>query len=125
MGGDTNGAGFALPAVPLEPLRDRDPRELGPFRLLGRLGAGGMGVAFLAEGGGQWAVVKMVRSELAEDRSFRARLSRELDAMGRASGPHTASLFDTDVEEPHPPIKSGTKPRAVQGCITERSPMNH
>ena len=97
MGGDTNGAGFALPAVPLEPLRDRDPRELGPFRLLGRLGAGGMGVAFLAEGGGQWAVVKMVRSELAEDRSFRARLSRELDAMGRASGPHTASLLDSDV----------------------------
>ena len=102
MGGDTNGAGFALPAVPLEPLRDRDPRELGPFRLLGRLGAGGMGVAFLAEGGGQWAVVKMVRSELAEDRSFRARLSRELDAMGRASGPHTASLLDSDVQADPP-----------------------
>ena len=99
---DSSGVGRALPAVPLEPLRDRDPRELGSFRLLGRLGAGGMGVAFLAEGKGQWAVVKMIRSELADDRSYRARLSRELDAMGRASGAHTASLLDSDVQADPP-----------------------
>jgi predicted Ser/Thr protein kinase len=83
----------ALPPVPSEPLRETDPRELGEFRLLGRLGSGGMGVAFLAEGQGQWAVVKMIRSDLADDRTFRARLSRELDAMKLAGHETTASLL--------------------------------
>ena len=54
--------GRSLPSVHLDPLLDRDPREVGPFRLLGRLGAGGMGLAFWADGLGQWAVVKCLRS---------------------------------------------------------------
>lgn len=96
---DMGGTPRALPSVPLEPLRDRDPRALGPFRLLGRLGAGGMGVAYLSESGGDWSVVKMLRSELAEDRSHRARIGRELEAMKRASGPHTAKLLEEHLDE--------------------------
>jgi serine/threonine protein kinase len=82
-----------MPAVPLEPLRDRDPHELGGFRLLGRLGYGGMGVAYLAERQGQWAVVKVVRSDLSDSSTFRARLQRELEAMRRAEGPFTAAVL--------------------------------
>ena len=89
----------SLPAVPLEPLRDRDPRSLGSFRLLGRLGAGGMGVAFLSESDGGWAVVKVIRPELAEDRGQRARISRELEAMKRAAGPFTANLLAEQLDE--------------------------
>jgi hypothetical protein len=93
-----NSAHAPLPPVPLEPLAGDDPDRVGDFRLLGRLGSGGMGVAYLAAGPTQnWVVVKTVWKHLAADRSFRARLSRELDAMGRASGPHTASLLDSDV----------------------------
>jgi len=66
--------------------------------MLGRLGTGGMGVAFLAERDGQWAVVKMIRTDLAEDRHHRARIARELEAMRLAAGPHTAALFDSDLE---------------------------
>lgn len=66
--------------------------------MLGRLGTGGMGVAFLAERGGQWAVVKMIRTDLAEDRHHRARIARELEAMRLAAGPHTAALFDSDLD---------------------------
>ena len=92
-----------LPPVPLEPLAGDDPDRVGDFRLLGRLGAGGMGVAYLAAGPTQnWVVVKTVWKHLAADRSFRARLSRELDAMGRAFGPHTASLLDSDVQADPP-----------------------
>jgi serine/threonine protein kinase len=87
-----------LPAVPLEPLRERDPRELGGFRMLGRLGFGGMGVAYLAESAGKWAVVKVVRSDLADSSTFRARLLRELEAMRRTEGPHTASLLASDLD---------------------------
>lgn len=89
----------AMPAVPLEPLRNRDPRDVGEFRLLGRLGGGGMGVAFLAEGQGQWAVVKIIRSELADSTDFQARLRRELEAMSRAAGPRTADVLAKGVEE--------------------------
>ncbi len=100
---DVTGAGRQLPPVPLEPLARDDPDRVGDFRLLGRLGAGGMGVAYLAAGPSQnWVVVKTVWKHLAADRSFRARLSRELDAMGRASGPHTASLLDSDVQADPP-----------------------
>lgn len=81
------------PSVALEPLRALDPRELGGWRILGRLGAGGMGVAFLAERDGQWAVVKMVRSDLAEDRHQRARYRQLGMALSRhhmASPTHLA-----------------------------------
>ena len=87
-----------LPAVPLEPLRGRDPQHLGDYRLLGRLGHGGMGVAFLSQAGGKWVVVKMMRSDLTDDSSFRARVGRELEAMKRAEGPHTAALLESDLE---------------------------
>lgn len=90
--------GASAPAVPLEPLRALDPRELGGWRMLGRLGTGGMGVAFLAERDGQWAVVKMIRTDLAEDRHHRARIARELEAMRLAAGPHTAALYDSDLD---------------------------
>ena len=96
---ESGGSPRALPSVPLEPLRDRDPRSLGSFRLLGRLGAGGMGVAFLSESGGDWSVVKMVRGEIAEDRSHRARIARELEAMRRAAGPYTAGLLEEHLDE--------------------------
>lgn len=91
----------SLPAVPLEPLLERDPRELGPFRLLGRLGSGGMGVAYLADGLGQWAVVKVVRSELADDPAFRARLTRELAAIDRLEG-QTARVLQSSLDGPTP-----------------------
>jgi serine/threonine protein kinase len=57
-----------------------------------------MGVAFLTEGAGRWAVVKMIRSDLSDDRSYRARIARELEAMRRAAGPHTAALLDSDLD---------------------------
>ena len=91
-----------LPAVPLAPLRVRDPQQVGDFRLLGRLGSGGMGVAYLADGAGQWAVVKVARGELAEDASFRARMLREIEILQQTESPYTSSIlgFDIGADEP-------------------------
>ena len=96
-----NDGSLANPPVPVEPLRPSDPRQLGEFRLLGRLGAGGMGVAFLSERQSQWSVVKMFRSEISDDTSFAPRMARELEAMRRATGPHTARLMEFDLDS-HP-----------------------
>ena len=87
------------PRVPLEPLYSRDPRQLGDYRLLGRLGSGGMGVAFLAEAPSGWAVVKLLRPDIADDRRRRRWIARELEAMRLAAGPFTASLLEEHVDE--------------------------
>lgn len=85
----------------MEPLRRSDPKTLGEYQLLGRLGAGGMGTAFLAERDHRLCVVKVFRSELTDNDSFGPRMARELEAMHRAAGVHTASVLEEHLSE-HP-----------------------
>ncbi len=79
------------------PLKPSDPTSLGRYRLLGRIGAGGMGVVFLGEGSRGLAAVKMIRSEFGDDEAFRGRFLRELQACFRVSGTFTVRLLDFDV----------------------------
>ncbi|MFC8663959.1 bifunctional serine/threonine-protein kinase/ABC transporter substrate-binding protein [Streptomyces sp. NPDC057199] len=59
-------------------LHARDPGELGGHRLLARLGAGGMGVVYLARtADGTLVALKVIRAEYAADRAFRERFRRE------------------------------------------------
>ncbi|WP_161791196.1 serine/threonine protein kinase [Streptacidiphilus jiangxiensis] len=84
-------------------LRLEDPRELGGFRPLARLGEGGMGQVFLAlSPGEQWAAVKVIRRDFAGDPEFRGRFAAEVRAAQRVRGAHLASLLaaDLDGEEP-------------------------
>ncbi len=90
-----------VPLPSLEPLSADDPRRLGPFRLEGRLGRGGMATAFLGNDGERWAVVKLIYQHLAEDPAFRARLGRELDTMRRVGG-GAATVLSQDLESSRP-----------------------
>jgi serine/threonine protein kinase len=93
------GAGVGgVPSVPLLPLLSRDPQQLGVFRLLGRLGSGGMGTAFLGQGPSGWVVVKEAHASAGSDPVMRARLQREVAAMRQAAGPFTAAVVDADVD---------------------------
>ncbi|MFE2499128.1 hypothetical protein [Streptomyces scopuliridis] len=57
----------------MKALRAGDPEQVGPYRLVGRLGSGGMGSVFLGRSrGGRTAAVKVVRPDLAEDRGSAA-----------------------------------------------------
>ncbi len=86
----------------VDPLQPADPPWVGRYRLKGRLGAGGMGVVYLAEGRKGLVALKVVRPELAQDPSFRARFRREVQASFRVSSQFTAQLvdFDTEAEAP-------------------------
>jgi Protein kinase domain len=91
--------GFSVVGV----LQPGDPRLIGPYQLLGRIGAGGMGRVFLGmSGAGRPVAVKIVHAELAADPEFRARFSTEVAAARKVSGLFTALVVDADVDAPVP-----------------------
>jgi serine/threonine protein kinase len=84
-------------------LQPGDPQVIGPYRLRGRLGVGGMGRVFLGvSAGGRPVAVKVVRADLATDPEFRARFQREVAVARRVSGPFTAPVIDADLDGPEP-----------------------
>jgi serine/threonine protein kinase len=83
----------------IKDLRPGDPASVGPYRLLGRLGVGGMGEVYLAKSpGGRLVAIKLIRPELAEERGFRSRFSSEISAARNVSGIYTAAVVDADPE---------------------------
>ncbi|MEU6670459.1 PQQ-binding-like beta-propeller repeat protein [Streptomyces sp. NPDC046727] len=89
----------------MQPLRAVDPRHIGPYTTTHRLGAGGMGEVYLARSRTGLAVaVKVVRSEHAEDRTFRARFRHEVRAAQTVGGvgTYTARVVDADTEAERP-----------------------
>src|SRR5690242_5058106 len=87
------------------PLRDTDPREVGSYRLLGRLGEGGQGVVFLAESStGGPAAVKLLPP--TTDPQVRSRFLKEVAAAQRVARFCTAQVLDAGIFERRPFIVS-------------------
>ncbi|MCX5175294.1 protein kinase domain-containing protein [Streptomyces virginiae] len=83
----------------MKPLETGDPTSLGEgrYRLVGRLGQGGMGVVYLGRSrSGRAVAVKVVRPELSTDPGFRRRFADEVAAARRVGGFHTAPVVDAD-----------------------------
>ncbi len=86
-----------------EDLQPTDPPAVGPYQLLKRLGAGGMGQVYLGRSpGGRLVAVKVIRPELSADPGFRARFAREAAAARTVSGVYTAPVVDADPAGPQP-----------------------
>ncbi|MFB7452928.1 protein kinase [Streptomyces sp. NPDC056194] len=87
----------------LSGLRAGDPRQIGEWTLVGRLGAGGMGVVYLAQGSdGRLVALKRLREDLASDPEFRERFRREAAALLRVQGTCTARVLTVGVEASSP-----------------------
>ncbi|MBZ6209661.1 protein kinase domain-containing protein [Streptomyces olivaceus] len=85
-----------------------DPERIGRYRLLGRLGEGGMGRVYLARSDrGRTVAVKTVREELARMPDFRRRFSQEVKAAQRVGGEWTAPVLDADTEASTPWVATG------------------
>jgi len=87
----------------LGPLRRWDPERIGPYVLLGRLGAGAMGQVFLGRStAGRLVAVKTIKIEFAEEAGFRARFAHEVAAARRVSGVFTAAVVAADADADMP-----------------------
>ncbi|MFJ8345651.1 protein kinase [Streptomyces sp. NPDC094153] len=87
----------------MQPLEEDEPATVGPYRLLGRLGSGGMGRVYLGRSaGGRTVAVKIVHPHFALDEEFRARFRREVEAARRVGGAWTAPVLDADPGAPVP-----------------------
>jgi hypothetical protein len=74
-----------------------DPTRLGPFRVLGRLGAGGMGQVYLGRDvSGRLAAIKVIHGNLTGDPEFRARFAREIALAQHVRSPWTAAVLGAD-----------------------------
>ncbi|MFE1286665.1 serine/threonine-protein kinase [Streptomyces sp. NPDC058751] len=92
----------------MQPLGADEPTTVGPYRLLGRLGSGGMGRVYLGRSaGGRTVAVKIVHPHFALDEEFRARFRREVEAARRVGGAWTAPVLDADPEAPVPWVATG------------------
>jgi Protein kinase domain len=102
-----------------------DPPQVGPYRLVARLGSGGMGRVFLGRSaGGRLVAVKVIRTELAEEPGFRARFAREVAAARKVSGLFTAVLVDADPDGPMPWLATGYVPGpSLAEAVTRYGPL--
>ncbi|MGW6394651.1 protein kinase domain-containing protein [Streptomyces sp. NPDC055103] len=84
----------------LGPLREGTPRQIGPYEVLARLGAGGMGEVFLARGAadGVYVALKTVRRDVAGDPAFRDRFRREIRVAALVSSPYAAAPVGGDAD---------------------------
>ncbi|QKZ16276.1 bifunctional serine/threonine-protein kinase/ABC transporter substrate-binding protein [Streptomyces chartreusis] len=109
----------------MEPLRTSDPSRLAGHRLLGRLGAGGMGVVYLARSaGGSLVALKVIQAEYAEDPGFRERFRREAETARRMTSPWMASLIDADPDAAQPWLATAFVPGPSLGeAVAAHGPL--
>ncbi|MFF3210715.1 serine/threonine-protein kinase [Streptomyces sp. NPDC002886] len=98
----TTGTGSVL--APLEP---QDPRETAGYRLIARIGEGGMGTVYLSHTrGGQPVALKLIRREFGQDPDFRSRFEQEVRAARRVQGYHLVPVLDHDTTGASPWLAS-------------------
>lgn len=77
------------------------PERLGPYRITGTLGRGGMGSVYRAinEETAEPAAVKILSSSLADDPDFRQRFEAEIETLRKLRHPNIVRLFGFGEEE--------------------------
>ncbi|MEU8384936.1 transporter substrate-binding domain-containing protein [Streptosporangium sp. NPDC048865] len=91
----------------IAPLEAGEPRRLGPFRVVGRIGEGGQGVVYLGvDAAGERAAIKLLHVKFSGDAIARSRFAREARAAQRVASFCTAGVVDADLEGDTPYIAS-------------------
>ncbi|MGW0942443.1 bifunctional serine/threonine-protein kinase/ABC transporter substrate-binding protein [Streptomyces sp. NPDC002623] len=109
----------------MEPLRSSDPARIADHRLLGRLGAGGMGVVYLARTpGGALVALKVLLAEYAEDQDFKERFRREVEVARLVDTPWAVPLVDADADAEAPWLATAFVPGPSLGeAVSAHGPL--
>ena len=109
----------------MDRLQAGDPASVGGYRLLGRLGAGGMGQVFLGQSpGGRMVAVKLIHPAHAGTPHFRERFAREIEAARRVGGFHTAPVVDADpLADPPWMVTAYIEGPSLQDAVGRYGPM--
>jgi serine/threonine protein kinase len=83
----------------VKPLSPKDPAEIGGFTLVGRLGAGGMGVVYLASRRSESVALKVVRESLIDDDVQATRFTREVSTLEKIKSPNVARIVEAGVDD--------------------------
>ena len=107
------------------PAVDALPRKIGPYRLLEKIGEGGMGVVYLArDGEGRPVAVKVLGPAVTTDPNARLRLSREVETMRRVRSRYVAEIVDADVTGDAPYIVTRYVPgRTLDNIVRTDGPL--
>ncbi len=99
---------------------------IGSYRILDRLGRGGMGTVYLAEHAllGKRVAVKVLAGNLQSDPSARNRFQREARAAAALDHPNVVQTFDADVEH-HPPylVMEFVDGISLQAAVARHGPL--
>ncbi len=91
----------------MKSLRADDPPEVAGYRLLARIGEGGMGSVFLSRTrGNQPVALKVIRREFAEEEEYRLRFQQEVRAARQVRGYHVVPVVDHDATGERPWLAS-------------------
>ncbi|MFE6702495.1 bifunctional serine/threonine-protein kinase/ABC transporter substrate-binding protein [Streptomyces sp. NPDC057718] len=109
----------------MDDLRPTDPARIDGHRLLGRLGAGGMGVVYLGRtDAGALAAIKVILPEYAGDEDFRARFRREAEAARRVDSPWAVPVTGADTEAERPWLATEFVPGpTLSDVVARRGPL--
>ena len=102
------------------------PGKIGPYRLIEKIGQGGMGVVYLARDAESRPVaVKVLGPAVTEDPNARRRLFREVETMRRVRSRYVAEILDADVGGSSPYIVTRYVPgRTLDDLVRERGPLS-
>jgi predicted Ser/Thr protein kinase len=101
------------------------PRKIGPYRVLEKIGEGGMGVVYLAsDAENRQVAVKVLGPAVAGDPDARLRLAREVETMRRVRSRHVAQVLDADVIGPSPYIVTRYVPGpSLDAAVRQSGPL--
>src|SRR6202021_2363338 len=108
-----------------EALRRWDPERIGPYVILGRLGAGAMGQVYLGRSAaGRLVAVKTIKVELAEEAGFRTRFAQEVAAARKVSGFFTPAVVEADPDADLPWLATAYVPApSLSAMIASCGPL--